>query len=145
MIRHMAALVLAVTLSATTVQAAETAGTETLYQRLGGAEGVRSIVRGTLERHVANPKVAAYFQHLDLAWLENSVVAFFSAGTGGPNEYTGRDMGSVHAHLKLNDEEFDSAVADVLASVDANGADQATHDEVQAILLSFRPVIVVQN
>lgn len=117
---------------------------ETLYERLGGAEGVDKIVAGTLERHLENPTVAPYFKHLDLEWLHESVVAFFSAGTGGPNNYTGADMVTAHAHLKLNDEEFDAAVADVLASVQASGASQQAHDEVAAILASFRPQVVQQ-
>jgi hemoglobin len=118
--------------------------TETLYQRLGGEAGVRTIVQGTLERHLANPTVVSYFQHIDQAWLEDSVVAFFSAGTGGPNDYQGQDMVTAHAHLRITDAEFDAAVADVLASVTASGANQAAHDEVQTILLSFRPQIVAQ-
>ena len=121
------------------------AETETLYQRLGGAEGVETIVRGTIDRHMENPEVVAYFQHIDHEWLIQSVIAFFSAGTGGPSNYTGADMVTAHAHLKLNDAEFDAAVADVLDSVKASGASQSAHDEVAAILESFRPQVVAQG
>jgi len=116
-----------------------------LYERLGGAEGIETIADGLLSRHLENPTVAKYFKHLDLAWLRGSVIAFLAGGTGGPANYTGADMVTAHAHLKLTDEEFDSAVADVLASVKASGADQVAFDEVQAILLSFRSQVVSQT
>lgn len=117
----------------------------TLYERLGGEEGVRTIVEGTIDRHLENPEVVAYFQHIDHEWLIDSVIAFFTAGTGGPNNYAGADMVTAHKHLKLNDAEFDTAVADVLASVKASGAPQDAYDEVAVILESFRGQVVMQG
>ena len=114
----------------------------TLYERLGGAEGIETIANGLLERHLENPIIAKYFKHLDLDWLRGSVSAFLAAGTGGPANYTGADMVTAHAHLKLNDEEFDSAVTDVVASVKASGAEEGAASEVEAILLSFRSQVV---
>ena len=116
-----------------------------LYEHHGGADGIETIADGLLPRHLENPTVTKYFKYLDLAWLRGSVIAFLSAGTGGPANYTGANMVTAHAHLKLTDEEFDSAVADVLASVKASGADQVAFDEVQAILLSFRSQVVSQT
>jgi len=115
-----------------------------LYERLGGATGIDAILDNTLERHLANPLLAPYFQHLDREWFKQAGAAFFAAGTGGPNNYAGRDVVSAHAHLRIGDEVFDAAIADILVSVEANGADQATRDEVAAILESFRVQVVTQ-
>ena len=114
----------------------------TLYDRLGGAEGIDLIISQTLERHLANPVLAPYFQHLDHEWFHHAASTFFAAGTGGPNHYTGRDVVSAHAHLNISDEVFDTAMADILASVQSNGADATTYEEVAAVLESFRPQVV---
>lgn len=116
----------------------------TLYERLGGQKGVESIVDGTLERHLENPKLAPYFAHLDHAWFRKTIVEFFATGTGGPATYSGADVRTAHAHLNISDEVFDLAIVDVLAAVKASGAPQDAHDEVAAILESFRPVVVTQ-
>ena len=70
------------------------------------------------------------------------MTAFFAAGTGGPNKYEGRDMTSAHAEMGLSNEDFDSAVADVMKAVDKNGIDAASKAEVAAILESLRPAVM---
>lgn len=115
----------------------------TLYERLGGGEGVQKIISDTISLHLENPIIKHRMEGVDLEYLVASVSAFFSAGTGGPNNYTGPDMATAHAGMMLSHEEFDAAVTDVLAAVMANVDDgQTEHDEVQAILLSLRDQVV---
>lgn len=115
----------------------------TLYERLGGGEGVQKIIDHTISLHLENPTIKQRMEGVDLDYLAASVAAFLSAGTGGPNNYTGPDMATAHAGMMLSNEEFDAAVADVLTAVMANVDDgEAEHDEVQAILLSLRDQVV---
>ena len=115
----------------------------TLYERLGGGEGVQKIISDAISLHLENPTIKHRMEGVDLEYLVASVSAFFSAGTGGPNNYTGPDMATAHAGMMLSHEEFDAAVSDVLAAVMANVDDgQAERDEVQAILLSLRDQVV---
>jgi hemoglobin len=113
-----------------------------LYQRLGETDGIESIIRKTIELHSENPQIAAYVKHIDQEWLIGSVAAFFSAGTGGPNNYTGADMVTAHAHLDLTNEEFDMAIADVLAALTAHDIDAESAAEVNNILQSMRGAVV---
>ena len=136
--------IIVVLLTLLTSSAVGADGEATLYERLGSAEGIETIVDGLMERHLKNPTVSKYFRHLDQDWIRNSVIAFLAVGTGGPSNYVGADMVTAHAHLKLTDEEFDSAVADVVASVKASGAEQDAVNEVEAILLSFRSQVVTR-
>ena len=122
--------------------AQDSAAGPSLYQRLGEMEGIESIVRKTVALHEVNPTIAAYVKHIDQEWLIGSVTAFFAAGTGGPNTYTGTDMMTAHAHLDLTDEEFDAAVGDVLYALEAHHIDEASAAEVDAILQSFRGAVV---
>lgn len=117
----------------------------TLYERLGGGAGVQKIISDTVSLHLENPTIKHRMVGVDLEYLVASVSAFFSAGTGGPNNYTGPDMATAHAGMMLSNEEFDAAVADILAAVMANVDDgQVERDEVQTILLSFRDQVVGQ-
>jgi hemoglobin len=140
--RLTAALGLTVSLWASAALGGEAVARASLYERLGGMEGIQSIVRKTIDLHAANPTIAAYVLHIDQEWLVGSVAAFFAAGTGGPNQYTGIDMVTAHAHLDLTNEEFDAAVSDVLAALDAHEIDAASHEEVETILNSFRGQVV---
>lgn len=118
------------------------AGGPTLYERLGKLEGIEQIVSDTIAMHLENAKIAHYFDGVDIHELQRHVVAFFAAGTGGPNEYQGRDMTTTHAGMDMSDSDFDSAVADVLAAVGKNVPDPAVADEVNAILQSLRPAVM---
>lgn len=126
------------------IQAADEAAAPaaTLYERLGGMDGIRSIVRDTIKLHLGNPAIAHYFDGVDTDRLAGHVTAFFAAGSGGPANYQGRDMTSAHAGMGLTTEAFDSAVADVLKAVEANGIGEAEKAEVAAILESLRPAVM---
>jgi hemoglobin len=113
-----------------------------LYERLGGWDGISNIVSGTIERHMKNPQLSHYFENVDLDKLHDHVTAFFAAGTGGPAKYEGRDMTSAHAALGMSDEDFDSAVRDVLSSAEANGVGEKERGEVSDILYSLKPAVM---
>lgn len=113
-----------------------------VYERLGEMDGIARIVNDTIALHHKNPDIAHYFDGVDDDQLAAHVTAFFAAGTGGPANYEGRDMTSIHASMNMSDADFDSAVADVAAAAAANGIDPDTIAAVGAILESLRPAIM---
>ena len=124
------------------VAAEEEAAAPSLYERLGGDEGLTKIVNDTIALHHKNPDIAHYFTDVDDNVLAGHVVAFFAAGTGGPVNYQGRDMTTTHASMDISDAAYDSAVADVLKAAEANGVDADSVAEVGAILESLRPAVM---
>ncbi len=70
--------------------------------------------------------------------LKQLVFEFFSMGTGGPHQYTGRDMRTSHAGLKINEEDFQKGNLDVLLALEENGVGEAERNEVIAILDSLK-------
>ena len=114
----------------------------TLYERMGGWDGVDQIVGDTIALHVENEDIAHYFKDVDLDQLQAHVTAFFAMGTGGPAKSEGRDMTATHASMNMSDADFDSAVADVLTAVSRNVSDPAVAEEVNAILQSLRPAVM---
>lgn len=116
-----------------------------LYDRLGGWDGIEQIVGDTISLHQDNPEISHYFENVDVEQLVAHVTAFFAAGVGGPSKYEGRDMTTAHASMGLSNDDFDSAVADVLKAVSDNGVDSKSTAEVAAILESLRPAVMGLN
>jgi hemoglobin len=129
------------TLFALGVAAEEEAAAPSLYERLGAAEGLAQIINDTIALHHKNPDIASYFVDVDDDILAGHVIAFFAAGTGGLVNYQGRDMVTTHVSMNISNADFDSAVADVLKAVKANGVDAESATEVAAILESLRPAV----
>jgi hemoglobin len=116
--------------------------TPSLYQRLGSADGVTAIASEIVDRHLKNPLIKQRFQESDPEALKVLVRDFITMGTGGPNNYQGRDMLTAHTGLNLNEREFVTTIDDVLAALDAKGIDPVSRMEVLAILYSFKDEIL---
>jgi len=113
-----------------------------LYERLGGEPGLRKIVNDVLDKNLHNPLIGHHFQNIDMARLKQLVFEFFSMGTGGPHEYTGRNMLTTHAGLNITEEDFQSANDDTLRALEENGTGEAEKNEVIAILNSMKGDVV---
>ncbi|NNE75829.1 MAG: group 1 truncated hemoglobin [Pricia sp.] len=118
--------------------------TRTLYERLGGETGVRSLGDDILDKNLNNPKIGHYFQCIDMTNLKQLVFEFFSNGIGGPHEYTGRDMLSAHTGLNISERDFEIANEDTIHVLKEHGVGDKEIDEVIAILNSLKDQVVHQ-
>ena len=116
----------------------------TLFERLGGETNVRKIVNDVLDKNSSNPIIAHHFSNIDMKGLKQKAFEFFSMGTGGPHQYTGRDMRTAHANMNITVEEYDSATNDTLSALDENGIGQVEKNEVLAILEYLKGDIVTK-
>jgi hemoglobin len=73
----------------------------TLYDRLGGASGVASLLSDFYERVFADNELRGFFEGLALDKLERIQTEFFAAALDGPVSYTGRPLYEVHAGLGI--------------------------------------------
>ena len=111
----------------------------TLYERLGGAENIVRISNDIVERHKVNPAIKARFADIeDEPAFKRRVAQFFSMGSGGPTEYDGRSMPDAHRNMNINEVELVAAIDDVLDACRAHDVDDATCNEVLAILYSLK-------
>lgn len=118
-----------------------------LFERLGGSKGITSIVDDVVEAHMANPSVSARFlpfkeQPERLAVIKKHTVEFFSAGSGGPVAYTGRDMPTTHKGMNISPEEYMHVVDDILQVLDKHKIDEESKKDVLAILWSLKGMII---
>jgi len=113
-----------------------------LYVRLGGEQGVRKIANDVLDYNLNNPQISHHFKNVDMNRLKQLVFEFFSMGTGGPHQYTGRDMQMAHAKLGLTGNDFNIGNDDMIKALRENNVPQAEIDEVMGILNSMKGDVV---
>lgn len=121
--------------------------TVTLYERLGGAAGIRRIVDGAIAAHMENPVIGHRFQpYVDrperVEEIKQHTCDFFAAGSGGPDTYTGRNMTEAHRGMEIDGAEYDAAADDILKTMEALNYDAETRAEAGAILDSLKPDII---
>jgi hemoglobin len=116
-----------------------------LYGRLGASTGIKVIANDIVENHLTNPAIAPRFQNMKMTAdeLKNAAAMFFIAGTGGPNDYQGRDMLAVHKGMNISALEFMAVLDDALTALVKNNVGQREQEEVLFILYSMRAEIVL--
>jgi len=120
-----------------------------LFERLGGTEGITSIVDDVVATHQKNPTIQAVFLPYNddperLAAIKKHTVDFFSAGGGGPITYTGRDMPTAHRGMNISPAEYMAVVDDILLVLDQHNIDEQSKKDVLAILWSLKGMIIAQ-
>ena len=114
-----------------------------LFERLGGTEGITNIASDVIENHLVNKTVATRFAKGDIPKLKNAAATFFISGTGGPNVYQGKDMLAAHRGMNISAVEFMSVLDDALAALTKNNIAQREQEEVLFVLYSMRSQIVL--
>ena len=113
-----------------------------LYERLGGTEGITQIASDLVDNHLINPRIAPRFVESDVAALKNAAATFFITGTGGPEVYKGRDMVAAHSGMNIDAAEFVAVLDDALQALSKNNVGQREQEEALFILYSMKGDIV---
>jgi len=114
-----------------------------LYERLGQKDGITRIVDDVMTNHLSNAVVRTRFANIkDLDHARRMAAEFFCAGCGGPEPYTGRDMLTTHRGMNISEQEYLAVMDDILGALGKHGIDQATQNEVVAILYSLKNEII---
>jgi hemoglobin len=118
-----------------------------LFERLGGTGGITMIVDDVIEAHMNNPAIKARFipykeQPERMAVIRKHTIDFFSAGSGGPVTYTGRDMPATHRGMNISPDEYMYVVDDILLVLKKYKIDEESQKDVLAILWSLKDMII---
>jgi hemoglobin len=120
-----------------------------LYDRLGGAYAIASVVDDFIERLFvndtlnANPAIKQARDRVPKAGLKFHVTTLVCQVTGGPCKYVGRDMKTSHAHLNITETQWDAMVADFRKTLDAFKVPAAEQNELVGIVGGTKADIVV--
>jgi hemoglobin len=136
-----------------------------LFDRLGGQAGISNLVADFTQRVMDDPRVNwnregvtrggfSLHSRKSEAWnpttqnverLKKHLVQFLALATGGPAEYTGKQIEPAHADMHISNPEFDAAIGDLKASLDRMKIPNTEQKELLAIVESTRPEIVTKR
>jgi hemoglobin len=141
----------------------EKPGQQTVYERLGGEEGIQRIVDDFVNRALEDPRVnwsrkgvvkgGLLRRDRPVEWaatdetvarMKKHFVQFISVASGGPTEYTGKPIKPTHADMQITDAEFAATIGDLKASLDHLQVPAPLQKDLIAIFESARPLIVVK-
>lgn len=148
-----------------TNQAAQATNKLALYDRLGGQPGISNLVSDFTQRALDDPRVNwprkgvtqggfSIHRNKSVAWnptpenveqLKAHLVEFLALATGGPAQYTGKQIEAAHADMQISNPEFDAAMGDLKASLDRLKIPNKEQKELLAIVESTRPQIVTKR
>lgn len=124
---------------------------KSLYERLGGVGPIAVVVDDFLDRLYpnpvlnANPAIDASRKSVHPAVLKFLVTQFVCQATGGPCSYQGRPMKESHAHLNINEVEWQAMMADFRESLYKFNVPAKEQQELIALLESTKGDIVVSS
>ncbi|MCH4551578.1 MULTISPECIES: group I truncated hemoglobin [Aestuariibaculum] len=122
---------------------------KSLYERLGGNDGISAIVRRAISIHMENPDINARFLPYKERpeYFETVVqhsINFFNSGSGGPAVYEGRDMETAHRGMNISPKEYMCAIDDIFIALDEHKIDDDTKKDVLAVLWSLKGMIIAK-
>ncbi len=115
---------------------------KSLYDRLGGIEAIKAVVNEFAGRVLADARVNKKFAKSDAPRLVLHLVEQICAATGGPCEYTGRDMKVTHKKMKVTEGEFNALVEDLVAALDKFNVPTKEKNDLLGILGPLKSQIV---
>jgi len=93
---------------------------DTLFEKIGGEAAVNAAVDIFYRKVLADDSVVKFFEDVDMETQAAKQKSFLTMAFGGPNNYSGEDMRTGHAHLVergLNDSHFDAIMGHLGATL----------------------------
>jgi len=115
--------------------------TQSLYETLGGEAAVNAAVDIFYRKVLADNRISRFFEGVDMDKQASKQKAFLTMVFGGPNNYTGKDMRTGHAHLVkmgLNDSHVDAVIENLGSTLKELGVKDGEIAKVAAIANSVR-------
>lgn len=116
-----------------------------LYQALGEKAGITRLMDDFVNRLVKDPRIGEHFKDVKPAALKESLTDQICSLSGGPCQYKGADMESVHADMDINKGHFNALVEVLQKAMDGQGIPFAQQNRLLALLAPMhRDIITVR-
>ncbi|MQX52034.1 group I truncated hemoglobin [Alcanivorax sediminis] len=115
-----------------------------LYERMGGRNGIRAITEKAVANHFSNPVISTRFTnaHMSQKEMVASATEFFCTGLSGVETYEGKSMPDAHAGMNITAAELVAALDDILDAMKSEGLGDLEQAEVLKILYDMKPEIL---
>lgn len=118
---------------------------KSLYERLGGYDGITTFVDDLLPRLQADPQLGRFWQNRGddgIAREKQLLIDYLCQSAGGPVYYTGRDMKLSHKGMKISESDWEIFFSHAGATMQALQVPQQECDEVVAFVSGLKGDIV---
>lgn len=115
---------------------------KSLYDRLGGKPSISAVVDQFVANVAADTRINGRFATTDIRKLKGHLVDQVCMATGGPCTYSGRDMRTTHAGMKISNGDFEALVEDLVKSLDTFKVSAREKGELLDLLGPMRKDIV---
>ena len=116
--------------------------TKTLYDRLGGKAAITAVVDQFVTNVADDKRINARFSTTDIPRLKKNLADQVCMASGGPCTYSGRDMTTTHAGMKITTADFNALVEDLVASLNKFKVSETEKKELLGILGPMKKDIV---
>ena len=120
----------------------ETSPPGSLYDRLGGKAAITAVIDEFVAKVAADNRINGRFATTDIPKLKRHLVDQVCAASGGSCVYTGRDMKTTHAGMRLTNADFNALVQNLVAALDKFKVGEREKQELLALLSPMRKDIV---
>lgn len=114
----------------------------TLFEQLGGSEGIQRITSNFILEIEKNPDIFPYFSETDVQRFEEQFQNHVCEIAKGPCIYNGDDMQRVHDGMKITERDFNIVVDLLINAMDTSSISHRTQNELLHRLASFRKDII---
>ena len=113
-----------------------------LYERLGGTGPITAVVGKFVTIVGGDKRINGYFGKADLVQLKKHLINMVCQASGGPCEYTGRDMKTTHKGMGITDAAFGALVEDLIEALDTFNVPEREKGELLSVLGPMKGDIV---
>lgn len=115
---------------------------KSLYDRLGGKAAITAVIDQFVANVADDKRINGRFATTDIPRLKRNLVDQVCMASGGPCDYTGRDMVTTHAGMKITTADFNALVGDLVTALDKFKVPEAEKKELLGILGPMKKDIV---
>ncbi len=117
---------------------------KSLCAELGGKPVIESVVHDFYQMVYYDHQLKAYFETTDMDALRAHQTEFLSMVTGGPTDYSGRDMERAHAELDITTQDFELVVSYLERALEQNDISEAHRETILSAVEAYEDAIVSQ-
>lgn len=114
----------------------------TLYEDLGGEQGIDALVNELIVEIAADDRIRHHFRGLHIGGFRNRLATHFCQITDGPCTFEGRSMRESHRLLDISRADFNALVEDIIDAMETLGIQHGIQNRFLARLAPMQPDIV---
>jgi hemoglobin len=112
-----------------------------LYLQLGERTGIADVVEDLLYLIVDDERINQQFKGMDVAQFHRNLTDQLCELSGGPCEYSGREMRELHAAMRITDTQFNALAENLILAMEENHVPTTAQNRLIKRLLPLYPDI----